>query len=98
MVVLTIARKALSTFMINPAEAPKAITRALEASKDLLNSSARTVAFDKPVPSALMLLDAPPPVPEKAWPMVLPILPNSRFICLIVASAFLAFNSKSTSI
>ena len=44
--------------MINPAEAPNAITRALAAAIDFSNSEALAVAADKPSPKGL--IDFPP--------------------------------------
>ena len=92
----TIAFKARSTTIINPADAPKAMTRAFEASKDLLNSSALTVALESPDPKARAL--SPPPPPPKAFPMVFPMSPNLRLIFAISRSACLVASIRSTVI
>ena len=98
MVLVTIALKARSICMIIPAEAPKATTRALEASKDLVNSSALTVALERPVPKARIFSPppAPPPNPLKALLETTLSFSISLRIRAKSLSAFRVSNRKST--
>ena len=95
MVLVTKPLKARSICMMIPADAPKATTRALDASRDLVNSSALTVALDKPEPKA-RTLSPPFPAPPKDPPIVLPSFENSLLSLAISLSAALVLRSRST--